>query len=253
MPVICFQDVKVHSSGHIISFVFNDSWAGAGFNLAHETPDGVEIIYSIEEFYMDEVSVKGTAMKAIHLPGILIPNNEGAPDLAGRGQYIAIPQGATASYNIISFRTETYHNVEVAPAPRLPLDTDDSPLEYHKDESIYSVDAFYPAEAVQLSKVTSIRGVDAVILGITPFQYNPISKELVVYRDLQVEVIFEDGNGQFGDNRYRSRWFDPILRDQLLNFASLPEIEYTSQAGNKDDGFEYVIITPRQPCFYCLG
>ncbi len=231
------------------TIVFNDSWNEAGFNLANETPDGVEVVYSIEEFYMDEVSVKGTSMKAIHLPGNLIPNNEGAPDLAGSGQYIAIPQGATVSYNIVSFRTETYHNVEVAPAPRLPLDTDDSPLEYHKDESIYSVDAFYPAEAVQLSKATSIRGVDAVMLGITPFQYNPVTKELIVYRDLKVEVIFENGNGQFGNNRYRSRWFDPILRDQLLNFSSLPEIEYTTQGGSKVDGFEYVIITPDNPVF----
>ncbi len=188
-------------------------------------------------------------MKAIHLPGVFISNNEGAPDLAGSSQYIALPQGATASLNILSYRIETYKDVDVAPAPRIPLDTDNSPLDYNKDENIYSTNAFYPAEPFLLSKATTIREVDAVILGITPFQYNPVTKELIVYRDIKLEVKFDGGNGQFGDNRYRSRWFDPILRDRLLNIASLPEIEYITKQGSKDEGFEYVIITPDNPAF----
>ncbi|MCK4569298.1 MAG: hypothetical protein KAT76_03355, partial [Bacteroidales bacterium] len=158
------------------TFTFDDPWNQAGFNLTMESGTGIEIIYSVHEFNMDEVSVKGAAMKAIHLPGNLIPNNEGAPDLSGSSHYIAVPQGATAIFNVVSFRKETYQNVEVAPAPRIPLDTDNSPLAYNKDESIYAVDAFYPENPFILSEQTSIRGVDAVMLGITPFQYNPVSK-----------------------------------------------------------------------------
>ncbi len=229
--------------------VFTDSWSKAGISLAKETPESVKVNYSIEEFYMDEVDVKGTAMKSIHLPGNLIPNNEGAPDLAGSSRYIAIPQGAKAKLNVLSFRTESYQNIEVAPAPRIPLDTDNSPLVYHRDESIYSIDAFYPAEPFLLSSETTIRGVDAVMLGITPFQYNPLTKELLVYRDIEIEVVFEGGTSQFGENRYRSRWFDPILRDQLLNYTSLPVLEYSTNGGNKTDGFEYVIIVPDNPVF----
>ena len=231
------------------SFTFNDSWNKEGFTLINESSSAVEINYSVHEFNMDATSVKGTVMNAIHLPGNMVPNNEGAPDLAGSSQYIAIPQGANAKLNILSFRKETYQNIEVAPAPRIPLDTDDGPLMYNKDESIYSYDAFYPEEPFLLSEKTTIRGVDAVMLGITPFQYNPVSKELIVYRDIEIEVSFDGGNGQFGDNRYRSRWFDPILQDQLLNYTSLPEIEYSTRAGNKSDGCEYVIISPDDPVF----
>ena len=228
---------------------FSDNWDDAGFNLAKETSTEVEFVYSIEEFYFDAVDIKGTAMNAVHLPGNLIPNNEGAPDLAGSSQYLALPQGATPVLNILSFRTETYQNVEVAPAPVIPLDTDNGPMQYNKDETIYSVDAFYPAEPFLLSEATSIRGVDAVILGVTPFQYNPVTKELIVYRDVKLEVSFEGGNGHFGEDRYRSHWFDPILRDRFMNYASLPKIDYTRKGGNKVDGFEYVIIIPDNPVF----
>jgi len=231
------------------TYTYDDTWDQAGFNLTKESGTGIEVIYSVHEFYMDDVSVKGTAMKAIHLPGNLLPNNEGAPDLPGSAHYIALPQGATAKLNVVSFRKETYQNVEVAPAPRIPLDTDNSPLAYNKDETIYALDTFYPEKPFLLSEQTTIRGVDAVMLGITPFQYNPVTKELIVFRDIQLEVVFEGGSGQFGDNRYRSRWFDPILQDQLLNYNSLPKIDYSTHGGSKDDGFEYVIISPDDPVF----
>ena len=228
---------------------FTDSWQAAGFNLTQSSHSGIEVIYSIESFSMDEVMVKGKAKKAIHLPGSLIPNNEGAPDLAGSSHYIAIPRGSKAVLNVISYRTESYSDIDVAPAPRIPLDTEDGPLFYNADESIYDTDAFYPEEPFRLSEATTIRGVDAVMLGVTPFQYNPVTKELIVYRDVMLGVSFEGGTGEFGDNRYRSRWFDPILRDQLLNYSALPEMVYSSKAGSKSDGFEYVIITLDDPVF----
>ena len=65
-----------------------------------------------------------------------------------------------------------------------------------------------------------VRGVDMVMVGITPFQYNPVTKELIVYRDIKIEVKFSGGNGNFGEERYRSRWWDPLLSDMLLNFES---------------------------------
>ena len=172
------------------TFKFDDSWSEAGFNLTKEDNKGIELIYSVQQFNMQSVDVKGKEMKSIHLPTTLIPNNEGAPDLAGSSQFIALPQGATARLEVISLRTEIYQDVDIAPAPIIPLDTDNGPLMYNKDERIYSVDAFYPAEPFKLSEKTSIRGVDAVILGVTPFQYNPVTRELIVAGEaIQISVI----------------------------------------------------------------
>jgi len=102
---------------------------------------------------------------------------------------------------------------------------------------------------VLLSEQTQIRGVDVVTLGITPFQYNPVTKELVVYRDLQVEVNFVGGNGHFGEDRLRSRWWDPLLRDMLLNEQSLAEMTYNLNTNRTREGAEYLIICPDDPIF----
>ena len=101
-------------------------------------------------------------------------------------------------------------------------------MHYEKNPAIYSVNAFYPAQPIKLSEVSKIRGVDVVLLGITPFQYNPVTKELIVYKNIDVEIRFEGGNSQFGENAYRNPYFDAILSDNLLNYSSLSHIDYAA-------------------------
>ena len=81
------------------------------------------------------------------------------------------------------------------------LDNDNSPAVYQKDPDIYGRNAFYPESPFQISEVSSIRGVQVIQVGVMPFQYNPVTKELVVYSDLELEVETEGGDGTIGDRR----------------------------------------------------
>lgn len=228
---------------------YSDSWNTAGFTLKAENRGSVTIGYSVNEFTMAPATVLGRSMTNIELPGFWLPNDEGAPNLPGGGRYIAVPKGATPVLTILSMRKEVYRNIDVAPAPRIPLDTEEGPLDYQMNPQFYQRNAFYPESPVLLSGLSQIRGVDVVILGVTPFQYNPVTKELIVYRDLEIEIGFEGGNGQFGEERLRSRFWDPILADAILNSASLPEIDYSRRAiaSRSNDGCEYLIIVPDGP------
>ncbi|MCD4725076.1 MAG: T9SS type A sorting domain-containing protein [Bacteroidales bacterium] len=226
---------------------YSDSWANQGYNLVQSENTRVNIIHSVNSFSFNTMMINGEEMTVINMPGILLPNDEGAPNLPGAGRYIAMPVGATAKLNIVSMQTETYSNIEIAPSPRIPFEDDDSPLHYEKNMEIYGQNAFYPANPVKISEPAKIRGVDVVMLGITPFQYNPLTKELIVLRDIEVEVVFEGGNGQFGDEKYRSRWWDHIMADAIMNYGSLPVMDYNRmhEGGQSDsDGCEYLIITP---------
>jgi PKD repeat protein len=231
------------------TFSYSDTWGKNGFNLVDSKSNAVQVVFSVPTFSMQDQVINGTVMKNISMPGTFLFNDAGMPNLPGEGKFIAIPTGSTPKVRIISQRTETMHNVEVAPAPVIPLDNDDRPLIGVPNTLVYSTNAFYPESPVKISEVSQIRGVDAVILGVTPFQYNPITKDLVVYKDLKVEVTFEGGNGQFGNEAYRNIWWDPILQDNLLNYAALPVVDYNArlQSLNKSartDECEYIIITP---------
>ncbi len=230
---------------------YSDSWgAHPLFNKVNETPGGVEIVFSIHEMIVEDIVVDNEQMQVFGIPGIFLFTDEGAPNLAGTGQYIAIPQGAQAQVTILDARTEVMQNVDVAPSPQIPRETDTDPLHYVKDKDIYTQNAYFPSTPVQLSEPTKIRGVDIVVLGVTPFQYNPVTKELVIYTDLRIRIDFLGGNGHFGDDRLRSRFWDPLLQQQIINFSSLPDIDfYSSERMQSRDGFEYIIIVPDDAVF----
>lgn len=230
---------------------YTDGWGNAGYNLIFSDAGGVEVVYSIDRFFIEDMVYEGETMQSVILPGVIIPNDPGMPNLPGTGRFIAIPEGASARVELLDYRTEIFRDIELAPAPPIPLETDDSPLVYERDEAVYSNDAYYPDTPVKISEVKELRGVDAVILGITPYQYNPVTKELVVYRDLRVRVSYRGGNGHFGDDRLRSRYWDPILRGNLLNYSMLPEIDYSrlTNLQTDEDNVEYIIIVPDDPVF----
>ncbi len=245
--VVIFSLGLLPSAAEVIQYP--DCWGQTGFNLEQQDAAGVSVVFSVNQIILEDMVLNGEALKTIMVPGVFLPNQTGFPNLPGTGRYVAIPQGARATFEIVSFRTEIITDIDISPAPRIPWETEDGPLEYTKDPAVYSRDAFYPESPVKLSEATQIRGVDAVLVGITPFQYNPVKRELVVYKDIRVDVNFLGGNGHFGADRLRSRWWDPMLRDMLLNELMLPEINYRLKGESRDPGYEYLIIAPPDPVF----
>lgn len=245
-----FISLALISSASAETIVYNDPWNVEGFDLTSFDNAGVDVTFSITQLGFENIEIDGAMMKSVQIPRVIIPNDAGAPNLPGDGRFIAIPQGARAEVEIVSYRTEVYNDIDVVPAAPIPLDTDNTPPVYRKNAAVYDVNAYYPAEPVKLSEPTKIRGVDAVILGITPFQYNPVSRELIVYRDLVVRVNFVGGNGHIGEDRLRSRFFESVLQGNLLNYSQLPEVNLHRIVEQTDEtNVEYLIIVPDDPVF----
>ncbi len=232
---------------------YSNNWGPNGMTLTRQSTTGIEVNFSVQKLYLEDVNVDGIYMKSAKIEGIFLPNNAGMPDLAGTGRFIAVPQGANVTYRIVSYKTDVIKNINIAPAPEIPWDNDPSPLKYPKNGNVYGKNANYPESPVKISDKLKIREMDAVMLGITPFQYNPVTKELTVYTDLKVEVNFVGGTGHFGNDAYRSRWFDPILEDAFINSSSLPKIDYGKRNVEWENirayGYEYIIICPNVPVF----
>jgi len=227
--------------------MFDVDGGETGFSLSKETDSYVEMSFKVARLGIEDIDVDGGLMQQLTLPGVILPGDEGAPNLPGFGRYVALPEGARPVLEVVSLKTETIDGLDILPAPPIPFEGDDSPLVYEKDPTIYSRDAFYPERPIRLSDVRQLRGVDVVILGITPFQYNPVTRELVVYTEVDVRVRFEGGTGRFGEARLRSRYWEPILAANVVNYASLPSVDFAPSS--RDDEYEYVIIVPDDPTY----
>ena len=235
----------------VVDKSFNDSWGKQGFNVTSVKSNGIEVIYSVNQFSINETVEKGQTWHMVSTPGVFLFSDPGQPELPSSGRYIAIPKGAKAHVKILDSRYETYKGIEVMPSNPIPFDTEPDPEVRVKDLAVYEKDAFFPSQAVSLSEVQQIRGMDVVMLGVSPFQYNPVSKELKVLRDLKIEVSFDGGKGFYAEDKYRSLWWDQILDDVIINLSQLPKPDYKSRYKNmKDDsGYEYLIIVPDHPDF----
>ncbi|MBE0639753.1 MAG: hypothetical protein IH598_14640 [Bacteroidales bacterium] len=113
-------------------------------------------------------------------------------------------------------------------------------------ENGFSTDQF-----IRLSEVTMIRGVQVVVLSVHPSHSNPLYGDLDVFTEAVIEIEFQGGDDTFGDDRLRSRWFDPVLARQIINFCSLHQLACNRKfdPGHKETGAEYLIISPNDPVF----
>lgn len=228
-----------------------------GFSMGSRNNTATTIHHNVSAVIIESSDRKGLEGQFITTSGIHIANTAGAPDLPSGSTFVAIPNGAKPSIKMVNAKTKTINNVDLIPAPQPQLDDDNSPAVYQKNMSIYSRDAFYPASPFNMSEVMAIRGVEMVQVGVMPFQYNPVTKELVVYEDIELELTTEGGDGSYGDIRYRTPEWDQIMTDMLLNRDVLPKVDYGERLRrhyeNKETGCEYMIITPDNDEFVQLA
>lgn len=228
-----------------------------GFSLGSRNNNTTIIVHNVSAVTLEQTDLEGLKGQFITMNGIHIANTAGAPDLPSSSTFVAIPNGSTPTIKMVNAKTKTIKDVDLIPAPQPQLDDDNSPTVYQKDMSIYGRNAFYPATPYNISEVTTIRGVDMVQVGVMPFQYNPVTKELIVYEDLELELTTEGGDGTYGDLRYRNPECDQILSDMLLNREVLPEIDYGERLRkhyeSRETGCEFIIITPDNEEFIQLA
>lgn len=218
-----------------------------------ESKSGLDITLSIDDFSIKNVEHNGELMHEFVFSALTPINDKGKPELPCINRYIAIPQGANAKVKVNSCKKEVIENVNIVPSNGNFAASERYVKDYRKDQDIYSKDEFYPANIASLDKASTLRGLDAVGLCICPVQFNPVTRELIVYTEINLSVEFDGGRGTFGDDRLRSPYWDPIYQHNILNYSSLPKVDYEQRMQDwiKEDaeGAEYIILIPNNEDF----
>ena len=219
-----------------------------GFSIENSSKSELSLHFSIAELGLTDTEHDGVKGHEIILKGCFASNAEGKPNLPFENRYIAVPQGASVSIKVKEKASQTLRDINLLPAAPLQMNNEDKKPVLHWDMDVFGKDADFPAENATIAQATQIRGLDVVLLSVTPFRYNPVRKTLEVIYDMDIEISFEGGNGQFGDTRYRNPAWDGILRDLVINGDMLPETHYhdllNDAIRNREEGCEYLIIAP---------
>ena len=219
-----------------------------GISVESSTVNGLQLHYAISEISIADIDNGEAKGQEIILKGSFGSFAEGLPNLPSESHYIAVPQGATVRIEVTEKGHETLNDIDLLPAAEVIGNAAVGLPKLRKDMSIFGLDANFPNENVSIAQATRIRELDVVLLNITPFRHNPVRKTLEVIYDMDINIRFEGGNGQFGEARYRNPDWDGILRDLVVNGDMLSEAHYydllNEAVKNREEGCEYLIISP---------
>ena len=218
-----------------------------GISLVKQTENSIILRFSVPDYKFSKVIQDGVELDQISVLGSFLPNNPGKPDLPSLSSMIAIPMDAKVILNYSEIEVETFNDFEVVSASKIPLQIESTPATFEKDELLYSKNEFYPYNFANLSEKSKIRGTQVVNLIVNPFRYNPVSKELLLVKEAEIEISFESNN-DVSSGRLRNPMWDQMKRQLILNFDEIP-FSVSNKSLLNNQGYDYLIICPDNDSF----
>ncbi len=181
----------------------------------------------------------------LEIPGAA-ENLPGEPDLPIFGNWILIPNGSGVDLEISAGAPVVYDNIDLAPVQHPKADLVDAiEPEFVRSEQIYTTDTSFPGKFAALESLKKKRGQSCTILWLFPFQYNPITRQLYYYPDLQVSVNFDGTSEPIPSNLYKDEYKD-FWKGLAINADEILAIQETAAQNDfltRDEGCDLLIIT----------
>jgi len=195
------MQIHVNTKNNLLTFVLIFAVGAMKFSFAagHDTQllqssdRQATLTYRVEQWKLDTLKINGAIATRPGFANAIPLNAPGVPELPTRVLVFGIPPGARAEVSVIPGVVEEISEINVAPVPVKEPADDLTRLRYMPDTQIYERDAYYPGDLFRVDPPAQFRQQNIVRVQVIPVQFNPVSKKLRVYRDLQVVVRFVGG------------------------------------------------------------
>ena len=151
----------------------------------------IKINYNFKSPTISMIDIDGEVYNRISLVDCYTAGNAGEPNIPSKGIFMLLPPNSDVDKIEIISKDKIYIdlNYEIDPISRpIPVSSIKKKIAPEKNEEFYSKDDFYPGNLYSYVGVHSFRGYNILVLLIHPMQYNPITKELFYYENLEVNV-----------------------------------------------------------------
>jgi len=159
--------------------------------------DNENVSFSVETTGMVvcDVLAKGKSYQRLAIPDQNKFTEVGSPEIPVISQLIAIPECEQVLLQIIPVDSVYLDDYNVYPVPQYVEKYDPDGYSYLAEEfaindSVYSVDGFYPNSSGKIAEWGSIREQRVARVEIYPIQFNPVAKRLKVYTRVKIDLDF---------------------------------------------------------------
>ena len=215
------------------------------YRITDNSYSDIKISYSIDVQNLQIKNIKTEQGNYCQLSyeGMTPTQNDGQPELPVITNLLEIPLCENMQVNVVNSTYETFSLAElgidhpIMPAqPRHPK-SQDGPFSFVIDEATYATNSFYGMPLAQSEKVGMLRNINIGRLSVSPFEYNPVTGQLRVCTQLDVEITFvnpniprtmemktKHGNGMFDGQHYGV--INPMSAPGYRNEISSAPIKY---------------------------
>ncbi|MBN1513429.1 MAG: hypothetical protein JXB13_15540, partial [Phycisphaerae bacterium] len=193
-------------------------------SVRENTGDRIVLDYTLGQHLETPAPIEGDKWVHLFLPGEPLTLVAGEPALPRVCRSVVIPDEAKVEVRVLAADFEDVADVAVAPSKGNLLRTvnpADVPYEFG---SVYKQDAFCPGPLATLREPYILRDLRAVTVELNPFQYNPVTRTLRIYRRVSVELVRTGVDiRNVPDRSVRSirpsRAFESVYRNQFVNYS----------------------------------
>ena len=192
-------------------------------NIEH----GTRVEYHIHEFSMENIIIEGEEYSHIILDGGSNTLVKDMPDLPSICRSIIVPENVKMNVKIVRAQYIQYDEIAIVPSKGnllRAIDPKDVPYEFG---DIYTDNTWYPQDIAELGEPYILRDFCGQVVKITPFQYNPVQKQLRFYTDILIEIypVEPDTMNEYIQYDTHQLKIDADLTDiyenQFINFNTL--------------------------------
>ncbi len=220
-----------------------------GLKVKQQAFDGVDFSFSLKDLKIKENVKKGRLYTVLEVENF-IPNGKiGFPALPSYKQLIEIPMDAQVEVNIISYDEEIINlnesgfvNPIIPMQPSLRKDQDPNTVQFYKNVEAYSTDNFIASPLVEVQVSGIARFVQLARLVISPFQYNPATNTIKVYKNIQFSLHYKDADYAKTQD-FKQKYFSPVFENQFKNVLNHSSDVLKDQITQYP--ISYLIISPR--------
>jgi hypothetical protein len=191
----------------------------------------VEMEMNLPDLQKAQLKTKGGDFSLLTVAGHGYSTELGKPRLPVISEWVEIPQGAqaTAQVTVLDSKESSLADFGLKnpivpvqpPVPKIPGAEDR--IAFQKDETIYSLDAFYGRGEVVLSEPVQMRSKRAVLVSFWPLSYNPATGMVKIVTKARITVNLSGGNmtkTRSVYSKYASHVYDRYIQASLLNDLS---------------------------------
>lgn len=202
---------------------------GPQIEVLESNDQGMKIAFHMSGLYRDVEVIDGVEYDVLRIPNLEANQNVGSPDLQTLGTFVQILSGHIAQIKITNQQSQTFDNFNVIPTKKYPLRNAQNPVpQFVMNERIYNSNNFYPSQVVTTTEPGFLRNKLISSVMVTPLQYNPVTKQLVAYTDLEIEISFKGATPSLNENEV-SPLFNDLSKAEILNAREETAVDQTPE------------------------